>query len=137
MLLQRDYKYFNFAKSIALLSDFNKFHIGCVAVYKGKVLSVGFNTNKTCPLQKRFNKYRNDYEGFIFHKTHAEISCLSSIWNLDIDWGKVKLYIYRIRHDIPFGISRPCSACLAAIREKGIKNIYYTTDSGFINEIIC
>ena len=69
-------------------------------------------------------------------KLHAEISCLNSIRHLDINFSKVKLYIYRIRNDRPTGMSRPCPSCLVAIKDMVIKHIYYTTDDGFAYEQI-
>lgn len=34
----------------------------------------------------------------------------------------------------PFGLARPCPACMAMIKNLGIKKIYYTTDDGFAFE---
>ena len=53
-----------------------------------------------------------------------------------IDFSKVKLYIYRKRNDKPYGMSRPCPSCMAAIKDLGIKHIYYTTNEGFAYECI-
>ncbi len=64
-------------------------------------------------------------------KLHDEINCTNSIRHLDINFSKVKLYIYRIRKDQPFGLSRPCHSCMAAIKDLGIKDIYYTTNNGY------
>lgn len=69
-------------------------------------------------------------------KLHAEINCINSIRNLDINFSKVKLYIYRIRKDQPFGLSRPYPSCMAAIKDLGIKDIYYTTNGGYVYERI-
>lgn len=69
-------------------------------------------------------------------KLHAKINCMNSIRNLDIDFSKVKLFIYRIRKDRPFGISRPCPSCMAVIKDLGIKDIYYTTNDGYVHERI-
>ena len=33
-------------------------------------------------------------------------------------------------------MSRPCPSCLVAIKDMGIKHIYYTTDDGFAYEQI-
>ena len=38
-----DYKYFDKARQAALISDFPRPHIGCVAVYHGQVIAAGFN----------------------------------------------------------------------------------------------
>lgn len=136
-MTKADYKYFNKAAQTALVSDFHKVHIGCIAVYQNSIIGIGCNCNKTHPIQKKYDKHRKIYnsgnsEGL--PKLHAEISCLNSIRHLDINFPKVKLYIYRQRKDRPFGMARPCPSCMAAIRDLGIKEIYYTTDAGFAQE---
>ena len=133
MFRNTDYRYFEKARQVATISDFSKFHIGCVAVYQGQIIGSGFNCNKTHPKQKFYNKYRNPSEAML-PKLHAEISCLNQIRNYNIDFSKVKLYIYRIRKDQPFGMSRPCPSCMAAIKDLGIKEIYYTTNDGYSYE---
>ena len=133
MLRNIDYKYFNKARHIASISDYKKQHIGCVAVYQGQVIGLGCNCNKTHPTQKFYNKYRIKSDNML-PKLHAEISCINQIKHLDINFSKVKLYIYRIRKDQPFGLSRPCPSCMAAIKDLGIRDIYYTTNDGFSYE---
>ena len=132
MLTKTDMHYFDKASKVAEISDFAKINIGCVAVYQGTIIGVGFNTNKTHPMQKKYNRYRNG-ENFI-PKLHAEINCLNSIRYLDINFSKVKLYIYRKRKSAKYGMCRPCASCMAAIKDLGIKHIYYTTDEGFVYE---
>ena len=133
MLRNVDYRYFNKARQVASISDFRKIHLGCIAVYQGQVIGIGFNTNKTHPVQKFYNRYREPSD-YILPKLHAEISCINQIKHLDINFSKVKLYIYRIRKDQPFGLSRPCPSCMAAIKDLGIRDIYYTTNDGYSYE---
>lgn len=133
MFHNADYRYFNKAKQVATISDYNRVHIGCVAVYQGQIIGLGCNCNKTHPTQKFYNKFRESSEDLL-PKLHAEISCLNQIKNLDINFSKVKLYIYRIRKDQPFGLARPCPSCMAAIIDLGIKEIYYTTNDGYSYE---
>lgn len=135
MLCNSDYKYFSKARQIASVSDYPKIHIGCVAVYQGQIIGIGCNCNKTHPTQKFYNRYRDPSEGLL-PKLHAEISCINQIKHLDINFSKVKLYIYRIRNDQPFGMSRPCPSCINAVRDIGIKHIYYTTNEGMVYERI-
>lgn len=136
MFSRQDYQYFKKAKEISKNSDFNKIHIGCIAVYQGNIIGVGYNSNKTHPVQKYYSKYRNNriYCGYLAPKLHAEISCLNTIRFMDINFSKVKLYIYRSRKDQEYGLSRPCPSCMAAIKDLGIKHIYYTTNDGFAYE---
>lgn len=133
MLNKADFRHFAKAKQIANISDYYKTHIGCVAIYQGQVVGLGCNSNKTHPTQKFYNRYRKSGDNFL-PKLHAEISCINQIKNLDINFSKVKLYIYRIRKDQPFGMARPCPSCMAAIRDLGIREIYYTTNDGYSYE---
>ena len=111
MISKTDRRYFLKARNIADLSDFHKIHIGCVEVYQYRI-------NNLLP------------------KLHAEISCISSIRHLNINFSKVKLYIYRTRYDQDHGLARPCPSCMAAIKDLGIKHIYYTTNDGYGYEYV-
>ena len=133
MLNKMDYKYFQKARQAATISDYHQIHIGCVAVYQGVVIGIGCNCNKTHPIQKYYNKYREESDEYL-PKLHAEINCINQIKHLKINFSKVKLYIYRIRKDQPFGIARPCPSCMAAIKDLGIRDIYYTTNEGYVYE---
>lgn len=133
MIYNTDYKFFDKARQAALISDFHKTHIGCVAVYQGNVIGIGCNCNKTHPMQKKYNKYRKQSD-FMLPKLHAEISCINSTQHLDINFSKVKIYIYRIRKDQPYGLAHPCPSCMAAIRDLGIRDIYYTSNDGYVHE---
>lgn len=127
-------KYFDIAKNIADLSDFKRVQVGCVIVYKNKVLNAACNLSKTRPLQKLYNKER--FAADSVHSLHAEIHALLPLLDSDINWKKVDIYIYRKRKDKPFGMARPCKSCLALIKDLGIKNVYYTTNYGFAHEYI-
>lgn len=134
-----DYKYFTRARNIAAVSDVKQAHIGCVAVYQKRIIGVGCNCNKTHPMQKKYDRFRElnlDGCGGIahLHSLHAEMNCISQIKNLDINFNGVRLYIYRIRKDKPAGLARPCPACMAAIKDLGIRDIYYTTNDGYSYE---
>lgn len=135
MITKIDYKYFGKARQTAMVSDYSKINIGCVAVYQGSIIGLGCNCNKTHPAQKYYNRYRENSESML-PKLHAEISCLNQLKHLDINFAKVKLYIYRIRKDQPYGMARPCPSCMAAIKDLGIRDIYYTSNDGFVFERI-
>lgn len=132
-------RYFKKARSAALLSDYSRTHTGCIAVYQNSIIGIGCNSNKTHPRQGFYNKYKyvNDSAFESPPKIHAEMMCLNAIKKLDIDFSKVHLYIYRIRNDQPGGLSRPCPACMRAIKDVGIKHIHYTTNDGYAYERLC
>lgn len=141
-LKRSDYRYFEEARRVAATSDFPRFHVGCVVVYKGHVIGSAANTSKSAPVQKRYNKYRKfNYasKGVVRHSLHAEIAALKSIQYTvreSVDWKRVKVYTYRICPGNTYGIglSRCCPACMTYIRELGIRDIYYTTEDGYAHE---
>ena len=99
------------------------------------ITNLASNCSKTHPAQKFYNKYRIPSDSML-PKLHAEINCINSIKQLNINFSKVKLYIYRIRKDQPYGLARPCPSCMAAIKDLGIRNIYYTSNDGYVHERI-
>ena len=130
----RDKRYYSLAGKASSFSDYKKCHIGCIAVYKNRVIAVGYNTNKTSPLQAEYNKYRDYILPPQKNGIHAEMSCLIKIKDMDIDFSKVILYIYREDFNGNLAISRPCMACEHAIRDYGIKHIHYTGNMKYIYE---
>ena len=86
-------------------------------------------------MQKEYDAFRiQDGTGNYIPRLHAEINCITGIRKLDVNFGKVKLYVYRERSLGGKGLSRPCAACMAAIKDLGIRDVYYTTDDGFAYE---
>lgn len=130
-----DYRLFKYAENISDMSDFPRIKVGCVVAYRGKVISVGFNSQKTHPLQKIYNAYRFDLDTPA--KLHAEIHSLLPLLKKDIDWNHVAIYICRInRASNTKGLARPCPSCMAMIKSLGIKHVYYTTADGYAYERI-
>lgn len=132
----RQMKFFDHARRVAEMSDFSRARVGCVVVEGKKILSVGFSSHRTHPLQAHYNQLRNfNKTGRVIHSLHSEIMALAPIIGAsDINWSKVEIYIYRIRKDKPFGMARPCPSCFGCISDCHIKNIYYTTDYGYAHE---
>lgn len=136
-----DMKMFDATRRVALQSDFDNFHIGCVIVYKKHIIASACNTNKTSPKQMKYNRKRNFNKSSkpTKHSMHAEIRALSLIpypLQQTINWREVSVYTYRICRGkrLGHGLARSCAGCMAAIKDMGIKKIYYTTDEGFAME---
>ena len=127
--------YFKAARAMSELSDFPRVNIGCVAVYKHKIISSGCNSTKTNPTQKRLNIHRFDADTPA--TIHAELSCLLPLINRrDIDFSNVSLYIYREYKSGELALARPCPSCMKLITELGIRSIYYTNFGRFSHEEI-
>lgn len=134
-----DKRMFHYAYLEATKSDYKRFNIGCVIAYKHSIIGRGHNSNKSHPSQKKYNrKYRTfNYMGgtYIHDSLHAEIAAIHSIpytVGINVDWSQVKLYVYRICHGkrLGYGCAKPCPACTAAIKDLGVKHIYFTDDEG-------
>lgn len=129
-------RFFNIAREISKMSDFNgikKVKIGCVLIYKNRVISSGCNTQKTSPIQKRLNKYRDFSEEQGFPSLHAESNAIIHCRD-DIKWDKVSVFIYREFADGTPACARFCKGCEAFMRSKGIKDVYYTGNYGYLHE---
>lgn len=124
------------AKAASLESNCKQYHLGCVAFYRNTMLAIGYNELKTSPMQKKYNKYRGfDVEASdVRNSIHAEMKVLSKIKNLDIDFTKIELYIYREHANGSSAKARPCIACMKAIKDMNIKKIHYTTEDGWCTE---
>lgn len=131
--------YFNLAKNASHYSDNKRAKLGSVIIYKNKVLSVGWNVeNKTNPLQEEYNRLRGYDISVEFTKSslHAEFSAMLRIKHMEIDFGKIHMFVYREKKDGTTGNARPCPACMGLAKTLGIKNIYYTTNEGWAYEKI-
>jgi deoxycytidylate deaminase len=111
-------KYFNIAREVSRLSDFQKVHIGAVIIYRKQILAVGYNQNKSHTLQKLYNRYRDfNNQDCVNHCIHAECDAIAKCRHLDIDWSKAEIYTYR-DHKITgeLMLAKPCPACMNLIR---------------------
>lgn len=132
----RDKRLFAAARAAAHESDF-KTKVGCVITLKSNILATGKSSNKTSPMQKRYNRYRHfANDKHTEHKLHSEIQALQKIKFLDVDRKKLSIYTYREFKDGSYALARPCPGCIAALKEFGIYNIYYTTNGGLAYEDI-
>lgn len=132
-LTKREEKFFKVAKAVAKTSTFHRNHLGCCIVYKGVVVSVGCNSERSHPLQKEYNKRYKNFDTDVYpNKLHAEVHALSLLLSSkkDIDWSKTSLYIYRELKNGKPAFSYPCSACSQLIRDLGISTIYYVNEQG-------
>lgn len=129
-----DKKFFEVTRGVSQFSDFSRTKVGCIVVDGKRILSSGYNSNKTNPTQQRYNYYRNIDVRFPA-KVHAEVSALNSlIGKKEIDFSRLKVFVYRELKDGTPACARPCPSCLQLIRDLGITKIFYTTKDGFAEE---
>lgn len=134
MMTKKEIKYFNIAKSVSELSD-HRYKLGAIVIYKHRIISSGYNSStNTDALQAKLDmhKYHCDCVG----KLHAESAALLYYVKRHIDLSGAEIYVYRQKADGTKGMARPCSSCMKLIKQCGIKKIHYTTDDGFVKEIL-
>lgn len=130
-------KYFKLARNASTFSTFHKQKLGAIIVYKNQILSVGWNMEKTMPMQKKYNSLRNFDVDIYPNRAHAEMVALNRLIKThgkDIDYSKCAIFVYRNKLG-KRGLARPCPACEAALRDVGIRNVYYTGENSYIHEI--
>jgi deoxycytidylate deaminase len=127
-------KAYELAKSASLNSDFYKCHTGAVAIYGNKVIAYGWNSEKLSPLQAKYNTRTRGFDGHKYRSTiHAEMMVVNKIKYLDIDFSQVRIFVWR-GQDFP-ELSKPCKACEKAMRDLGIRKVFYTGANSYISEI--
>lgn len=110
--------FFKLAKKASLSGEHFQHRIGAVLIKKNKVVSIGFNRQKTHPKSPSPFKY-----------LHAEIDCI-----LGVDSDTLmdsELYVYRQTRNNTLGLSKPCKHCLWMLQLAGIKKIHHTSEEGY------
>jgi deoxycytidylate deaminase len=137
--MNRDTKYMAFVRRLAINNDM-KMKLAACLVLNNEVISVGYNSDKSHPLQKRFAKNSDA----IFK--HAEVDCIiNALRHIDKeDMKKTTLYVFRVKrkrkgdHAWVDGMAEPCPGCKRAIEHFGIKRVVYSTEeSDPIGVITC
>jgi len=131
-------RYFKFAREASMKATYTGSHrfspmIGAIAVYKGTIVATAWNTNKTSPLQAKYNIYR--FNANTPDKCHAEVSLIQKLrWKFgdSIDWAKVHIYLYREYKNGSLAPSIPCVSCEQMLRDLGITTVHCTTENGYI-----
>ena len=113
-------RFFDLAKSISVHSDHPQHKLGAVITRGNRIISLGYNKNKT------HTKSNHNWK-----RLHAEISAIIKATE---DLNNCSIYIYRQKKDGSLGMARPCVTCMLAIKESGIKKICYSTENGFVEE---
>lgn len=103
----------------------SKKKVGCVLLKKNKVIATAVNLEKKShPLQAKFAR-RVGLGPKIF--LHSEISALIKARE-DAD----TIVVARVNPQNKLRNSCPCKICSLALEEFGVKNIWYSTDDGFV-----
>lgn len=127
-------KGYELAKSASRKSDFYRCHTGAVAIYGNKVLAIGWNSTKLSLMQAKYNSRARGFDGYSNKSSiHAEMMVINKIKYLDIDFSHVRVFVWRGK-TTPL-LSKPCKACEQALRDLGIRKVFYTGTNSYISEV--
>jgi len=100
-------------------------------IYRGNIISVGFNQNKTHPMQLKWmvNPKRTTL--------HAEVNAIVRASRVlgEYEFSRSSIYVARvkkeeIRGNWMYGMAKPCAGCMRCIISFGIRELWYSTDDG-------
>jgi deoxycytidylate deaminase len=111
-------KFFDICKQVARLSDHPQHKHGAAIVKGNKIISLGFNKNKT-----------NPNSNHIYKTHHAELDVILKSRREDL--SDCVLYIYRETKNGELGNSYPCQYCQELLKKVNIKSVCYSTPEGF------
>lgn len=134
-LTRRQRSFFESAKAASLLSDYPKFHLGCVVVKKSRIISSGHNSiTQYSSIQQKmdFKRFGGEHKGVC----HAETAALLPLIRQRADLSSCVVYLYREHSDGTPVVSRPCSGCMSLLRAVGIRRVFFTVDGGYAVEDI-
>ena len=103
----------------------SKKKVGAVLLKKSKVITTAVNLEKKShPLQAKFAKRVGLWQKIYLHsEIHALIKARE-----DSD----TIVVARVNPQNKLRNAKPCPICSLALEEAGVKNIYYSTDDGFV-----
>jgi deoxycytidylate deaminase len=108
--------FFTLAKNVSKHSTYH-IRVDAVLVLHGTPVACGFNTVKTHPkLAMRLNA-----------TIHAEVSALATCNKLNIKGATC--FVYRETKNGTPALARPCDDCWRALRARGVKWVYYSTNT--------
>lgn len=119
--------YFREAKKARASSDHPKFKVGACLLYKGRVVSIGFNQIlKSHPLTRMFNEHQT---------IHAEVSAIVRCKNKDI-LKDCTMVVYREGALGNLALAKPCPTCRKILKFFKIRSIAYTIYGGYVEEFL-
>lgn len=113
-------RYLELARKQALQSTFDRQRHGCVIVKAGRIINAAHNSLCYSSFAERF---RDKGRGGNATR-HAELRAILGV-DSSLTHGATAI-IVRINNSGEYGMSRPCSMCMEALKFVGIKKIIYT-----------
>jgi tRNA(Arg) A34 adenosine deaminase TadA len=128
----KDTKVLNILSKMAVaVEPVSAVRVAAAIVYRGDTISFGVNSRRSHPFQARFA--RNDQQIFMHAENAAIHRAMRHLSNKEL--AKSTLYVSRVKHrqndqsgNMIHAAACPCSGCMLAIEQYGIKNIIHTNE---------
>lgn len=127
---RRAKRFYKKAREASYRSNHYKTKIGAAIVIGNYVVADGCNREKSHTRQHRYDR-KMSYHGSQA-KLHAEIDALVSSGRVDLTGAEI--YIYREDKTGSLANCRPCVSCTQALKDAGVKHVYYTNKEGYAYE---
>lgn len=105
--------------------------LAAAVVYKGRIVSIGFNQYKTHPFAA---KYGRNPDAIYLHAEHDAINKAKRRLG-ENELKKSTLIVVRVKNEskgkITFGIAKPCAGCAQCISDHKINTVIYTETTDF------
>lgn len=93
---------------------------------KGKIISYGFNSSKTHPLQAKFSK--NEHAIHL----HAEVDAIRNALKMGLDIEGTTMLVARALKDGTPALAKPCEGCQRALVHFGVADVVWTVADEFL-----
>lgn len=120
IMSKSDQKYLAQAVDLAKMSECNYKH-GAVIRKSGKTISVGVNYGVNDPA------YLSDEVAAEHAAIHAEVAAMNAARKVDLNGATI--YVARVIKNGEPRMSKPCERCQKALKERGIRKVFYTLDN--------
>lgn len=119
---KKNRSFLNKAFNLAGESELPDFKHGAIIVKNGNQIGSGINALKNNP-----KSLEPGYKAFGVVSVHAEIAAIRSCKKSNLEGATI--YVARMGKNGAMAMSRPCENCQKALKEAGIKKVFYTIDS--------
>lgn len=120
-------RHINTLKTVATdLEPVSRARLAAAVIFKGKIVSIGFNQYKTHPFAA---KYGRNPDAIYLHAEHDAINKAKRRLT-ENELKKSTLIVVRVKNEndgkITFGIAKPCAGCAQCISDHKINTVIYT-----------
>lgn len=120
-------RWFTFAKRYLHRCDHHSHNIVAIVLVNKSVVAVGWNNiNKTHPKMAKYSEHK---------KKHAEVMALSKAKTKNHDLSNAQLIVYGQTKAGNQICSKPCKYCQQIIKDYGVKEVIYSSHTGFSSYI--